>query len=66
MSSEVVGELGTVCMLFSAGCLMSSVPCGEGARLPFIDQGEGELQACHTIQLHGEVWYATPRSWRPP
>jgi hypothetical protein len=25
------------------------VPRGEGVHLPFIDQGEGELQACRTI-----------------
>jgi hypothetical protein len=45
---------------------LSDVPCSEGVHLPFIDQGEGELQACRTIQLHGEVWPAPPRSWRPP
>jgi hypothetical protein len=44
--------------MFVSGCLMSHVPCGEGVHLPFIDQGEGELQACRTIQLHGEVWCA--------
>jgi hypothetical protein len=26
-----------------------SCPCGEGDHLPFIDQGEGDLQACHTV-----------------
>jgi hypothetical protein len=41
-------------------------PCGKGDRLPFIDQGEGGLQACRTIQLHGKVWPALPQSWRPP
>jgi hypothetical protein len=41
-------------------------PCGEGVHLPFIGQGEGELQACRTIQLHEEVWPVPPRSWRPP
>jgi hypothetical protein len=25
------------------------VPRGEGVHLPFIDQGEGELQACRTV-----------------
>jgi hypothetical protein len=25
--------------------------CGKGVHLPFIGQGEGELQACRTIQL---------------
>jgi hypothetical protein len=66
MSSDVVGELGSVCVLFPTRRLMSHVPYGEGVHLPFIDQGEGELQACRTIQLHGEVWCAAPQSWRPP
>jgi hypothetical protein len=55
------------CLLFVVSCcalssLVSScvVPYGGGVHLPFIGQGEGELQACHTIQLHGEVWCATP------
>jgi hypothetical protein len=41
-------------------CLSSllSVPRGEGVRLPFIGQGEGELLACRTIRLHEEVWCA--------
>jgi hypothetical protein len=64
-SSDVVGELKRVCVLFPIGCMMSHVPCGEGVHLPFIDQGGGELQACRTVQLHGEVWRAAPRSWRP-
>jgi hypothetical protein len=66
MSSDVVGELGNVCVLC---CVLSPIfpcPCGGGVHLPFIGQGEGELQACHTIQLHGEVWCAAPQSWRPP
>jgi hypothetical protein len=70
VNSDVVEELRSVCVvrfrMFVSGCLMSHVPCGEGVHLPFIDQGEGELQACRTIQLHGEVWCAAPRSWRPP
>jgi hypothetical protein len=49
VSSDVVGELGRVCVLFPTGCSMSDVPCGEGVHLPFIDQGWGELQACRTI-----------------
>jgi hypothetical protein len=55
MGSDVVGELGNVCCL-----LLCRVPCGGGVHLPFIDQGEGELQACRTIQLHGKVWCAAP------
>jgi hypothetical protein len=46
--------------------VLCRVPCGGGVHLPFIDQGEGELQACRTIQLHGEVWRATPQSRQPP
>jgi hypothetical protein len=49
VSSDVVGELGSVYVLFPTGCLMSHVPCGEGVHLPFIDQGWGELQACRTV-----------------
>jgi hypothetical protein len=41
-------------------------PLRRGVHLSFIDHGEGELQACRTIRLHGEVWRAAPRSWRPP
>jgi hypothetical protein len=34
-------------------CLL---PRGEGDHLPFIDQGEGDVQARRTIRLHAEVW----------
>jgi hypothetical protein len=60
VAEDVVGEWNAcvVCrMLFVVLCL---VPCGGGVHLPFIGQGEGELQACRTIQLHGEVWCAVP------
>jgi hypothetical protein len=61
VAEDVVGELGSVCavcrMLSVVFCL---IPCGGGVHLPFIGQGEGELQACRAIQLHGEVWCATP------
>jgi hypothetical protein len=46
-----------LCLVLS---VVSPVPSGGGVHLPFIDQGEGELQACHTIQLHREVWCAAP------
>jgi hypothetical protein len=42
-SANIVEELRSVCVL------SPDVPCGEGVHLPFIDQGEGELQACRTI-----------------
>jgi hypothetical protein len=41
-SANIVGELRSV-------VLMSLLLYSEGVHLPFIDQGEGELQACHTI-----------------
>jgi hypothetical protein len=44
-SPDVVGELRSVCVLFS----IVPPPCDQGAHLPFIDQGEGELQSCRTI-----------------
>jgi hypothetical protein len=48
-SSDVVGELKSVYVLFPIGCSMSDLPCGEGLHPPFIDQGGGELQACRTV-----------------
>jgi hypothetical protein len=68
VAEDVVGELGSVCVgcrmlsviLCLVLCVVSSVPCGGGVHLPFIGQGEGELQACRTIQLHVEVWCAAP------
>jgi hypothetical protein len=41
-SANIVGVTGS-------GCVLSSVPRGEGDHLSFIDQGEGELQACRTV-----------------
>jgi hypothetical protein len=61
---DVVGELRSVCVCCGFRCSCVDVPCGEGVHLPFIDQGKGGLQACRTIQLHGEVWPAPPRGWR--
>jgi hypothetical protein len=45
---DVVGELRSVCVMWFR-VSVSRCPCGEGDRLPFIDQGEGGLQVCHTI-----------------
>jgi hypothetical protein len=53
--SDVVGE----CVCVVSCRMLSLVPCGGGVHLPFIGQGEGELQACRTIHVHGEVWCAT-------
>jgi hypothetical protein len=41
-----------------------SLQRGGGDHLPFIDQGEGDLQPCRTAQLHVEVWRTAPGSWR--
>jgi hypothetical protein len=41
-SANIVEELRSVCEL-------SSLLRGEGVHLPFIDQGEGELQACRIV-----------------
>jgi hypothetical protein len=47
------------------GCKYSCVdvlmsPAAGGVHLPFIGQGEGELQVCRTVQLHGGAWCAMP------
>jgi hypothetical protein len=62
VDEDVVGELRNVCVvcreLFVAW--VSPLPCGGGVHLPFIGQGEDELHARRTIQLHGEVWCVAP------
>jgi hypothetical protein len=35
--------------------------CGWGIALPFIGQGESNLQVCRTIPLRVEAWLAVPR-----
>jgi hypothetical protein len=45
---DVVGELRSVCVMWFR-MFVCRCPCGEGGRLPFIDQGEDDLQACHTV-----------------
>jgi hypothetical protein len=60
VAEDVVGWGECMCGVpYVVRCLFS-VPCGGGVHLPFIGQGDGELQACRTIQLHGEVWCAAP------
>jgi hypothetical protein len=39
------------------------VPLRLGIALPFMGQGESNLQACCTILLCAEAWQAVPRSW---
>jgi hypothetical protein len=66
VAEDIVGELESECMVCRVlsvvvpcrSALSVSVPCGGGVRLPFIGQGESELHACRTIQLHGQVWCA--------
>jgi hypothetical protein len=61
VAEDIVGELESKCVmcrvLLFCSCL---VPCGGEVRLPFIGQGESELQVYRTIQLHEEVWCAAP------
>jgi hypothetical protein len=38
------------------------VPCGWRITLPFIGQGDSNLQVCRTILLRVEAWRAVPRS----
>jgi hypothetical protein len=45
---DVVGELRSMCVMWFR-MFVCRCPCGEGDRLPFIDQGEGDLQACRTV-----------------
>jgi hypothetical protein len=49
VAEDVVGELCMcgVVIVFKYPCV--DVPCGGGVRLPFIGQGEGELQVSRTI-----------------
>jgi hypothetical protein len=44
--ANIVGVTGSMCVLH---LLVMSLPCSEGDHLPFIDQGEGDLQACRTV-----------------
>jgi hypothetical protein len=66
VAEDVVGELGNVCVvrrkLSVVRCVLCFLPCPlrQGSSPSFYSQGEGELQACRTIQLHGEVWCAAP------
>jgi hypothetical protein len=50
-SANIVGKTGSV-RTIAICCPVPYVSCppsGEGDHLPFIDQGEGDLQACRTI-----------------
>jgi hypothetical protein len=40
VSANIVGKTGSVCVMS---------PHDEGDHLPFMDQGEGDLQACYTV-----------------
>jgi hypothetical protein len=43
VSANIVGKTGSVCVVSPVSL------CGEGDHLPFIDQGESDLQACRTV-----------------
>jgi hypothetical protein len=60
-SSNIVAKAESVYVI----AIHRRVPCGWGIALPFIGQGESDLQACRTILLRVEAWRAVPRSWRP-
>jgi hypothetical protein len=48
-SANIASELRSACVLSYVRYSMFDVPYSEGVHLPFIVQGEGELQACRTI-----------------
>jgi hypothetical protein len=49
-SANIVGETGSVRTIATRSPVSGLLsPCGEGDHLPFIDQGEGDLQSCRTI-----------------
>jgi hypothetical protein len=51
-SANIVGKaesVFTITIRCSLSGVLCPVPRGEGDHLPFIDQGEGDLQACRTI-----------------
>jgi hypothetical protein len=50
--SDVVGELGNVCVLCRVVCC--PVPCGGGVHLPFIGQGEGEFKHAALLSYMGK------------
>jgi hypothetical protein len=62
-SANIVGEAESVLTITIRRPVSDdSSPCGEGGHLPFIDQGEGDLQACRTISLRVTVWRTVPGS----
>jgi hypothetical protein len=55
-SADIMGKAESV-RLIAIRCPM---PLRRGGRLPFIGQGEGDLQACRTIPLRVAVWRTVP------
>jgi hypothetical protein len=47
VAEDVVGELGSVCV--NVLMFVSVSPAAGGVHLPFIGQGEGELQVCRIV-----------------
>jgi hypothetical protein len=58
VSANIVAKEESVCVIAIRRRVF--VPCGWGIALPFIGQGECELQECHTILLRVEAWRAVP------
>jgi hypothetical protein len=49
-SANIVGKTGSVRAIATRSPVSNVFsPRGEGDHLPFIDQGEGDLQECHTV-----------------
>jgi hypothetical protein len=57
-SANIVVKAKSVCVI----AIRRRVPRDWGIALPFIGQGESDLQACHTVLLRVEAWRAVPRS----
>jgi hypothetical protein len=49
VSANIVGKTGSVWAFATCGPVCDASSCSEGDHLPFIEQGEGDLQACCTI-----------------
>jgi hypothetical protein len=57
-SANIVVKAESVCVI----AIPRRLPRSWGIALPFIGQGESNLQVCRTILLRVEAWRAVPRS----
>jgi hypothetical protein len=57
-SANIVVKAESMCVI----AIRRRVSRGWGMTLPFIGQGESNLQACRTILLRVEAWRAVPQS----